>query len=278
MTERWEDFRARMCHANWLDMPDLGSGPATGRHSRVVPASSAQRRMYFASIMRPDDSADISATALAVSGNLAVDKLERALRLLRGRHDALRTTFFEQGGEVLQIVHDADDAAQPPLIDFAEAEGDSLGERREWAEAEASRLANIPLDISSGPLWRTNVIRISSSQYLVTFVFHHIIIDEISEEIFAEELRLAYADPHSPALATPAEQYSDFCLAENGSEVDRAGLNYWRGQLAGVQPMRLPEDGRESPDGIVGSRLPVAMPESAVAEFEAFCRDRSVTP
>jgi amino acid adenylation domain-containing protein len=267
-----------MCHANWLDMPDLDGSPATERHSRVVPASSGQRRMYFASIMRPGGSADISATVLAVSGNLAIDKLERALTVLRGRHDALRTTFFEQRGEVLQIVHDADDAAQPPLIDVAEAEGDSLGERREWAEAEARRLADIPFDISSGPLWRTHVIRISSSQHLVVFAFQHIIIDEISEEIFAEELRLAYADPHSPALAAPAEQYSDFCLAENGSEVDRVGLDYWRGQLAGVQPMRLPEDSRESSGRIVGSRLPVAMPENAVAEFEAFCRDRSVTP
>jgi amino acid adenylation domain-containing protein len=234
--------------------------------------------MYFASLMWTNSAAGISATVLTVSGSLAIDKLERALAVLRGRHDALRTTFVEQGGEVLQLVHDADDTAQPSLIDVTEAEGDSLGERQKWAEAEAGRLVGIPLDISSGPLWRTNVVRISSSQCIVIFVFHHIIIDEISAEIFAEELRLAYADPDSPALATPAPQYSDFCLAENAAEVDRDGLDYWRGQLAGVQPMRLPEDSRESPDRIAGSRLPVAIPEHAVAEFEAFCRERSVTP
>ena len=278
MTDRREDFRARMCHANWLDMPDLGGSLAAERHSRVVPASSAQRRMYFASIMWPDSSAHISTTTLAVSGDLAIDRLERALTVLRGRHDALRTTFLERGGEILQIVRDTDDAAQPPLVDVAEAEGDSPGERRAWAEAEASRLASIPFDLSAGPLWRVNIIRISSSQYLMIFVFHHIIIDEISAQIFAEELSLAYADPHSPALAAPAAQYTDFCLAENGADVDRAGLDYWRGQLAGVHPLRLPEDSRESPGGIVGSRLPVALPNNAVAEFEAFCRDRSVTP
>jgi amino acid adenylation domain-containing protein len=236
--------------------------------------------MYFASIMWPESAANISANAFAVSGNLALGKLERALKVLSGRHEALRTTFLEQGGEVLQIVRDAGDGdvAQAPLIGVAEAEGKSLDERREWAEAEAKRLSGVPFDISSGPLWRTNVIRVSSSQYYLIFAFHHIITDEISAEIFADELRLAYADPRSPALTEPAAQYSEFCLAEGGGEIDPAGLAYWRGQLAGVQQMRLPEDGRGRSDAIAGSRLMLALPENVIAEFEAFCRERSVTP
>ncbi|MGA5562208.1 non-ribosomal peptide synthetase [Streptomyces platensis] len=267
----------RTHHANWQDFG--GDSLSAKRYSRVIPASSAQRRMYFASMMRPDSSADVWGTVLAVSGDLAIDKLERALKVLRGRHETLRTTFLERGGEVLQAVHDvAEEATQPAVVDVVEAEGDSPGERREWAEAEARRLMDIPFDLSSGPLWRMSVIRVSAGLHLVTLVFHHIIIDEISAQVFAEDLRLAYADPNAPALAVPAAQYADFCLAEKDSAADRAGLDYWCGQLADIQPTRLPEDSREGPGGIVGSRLPVAMPENAVAEFEAFCRDRSVTP
>ncbi|MFD9616249.1 condensation domain-containing protein [Streptomyces virginiae] len=269
-----------MRHTHGLDMPDLeGDGLAGKRHSRMVPASSAQRRMYFSSVMRPNNSSDVWRPVLTVTGDLSADRLERALHVLRGRHEAFRTTFLERDGEVFQWVHDEEgDATQPVLIDLVEAEGDSLDERRAWADAEARRVVDLPFDVSSGPLWRTSVIRISPSLHLVVFVLHHIITDEISGKVFAEELRLAYADPHAPALAVPAAQYADFCLTENASEVEKAALDYWRGRLAGIQPAPMPEDGEENPGEMIGSRLPIAVAQNVVAEFEEFCRARSVTP
>ncbi|MFE5859033.1 condensation domain-containing protein [Streptomyces virginiae] len=261
-------------------MPDLeGDGLAGKRHSRMVPASSAQRRMYFSSVMRPNNSSDVWRPVLTVTGDLSADRLERALHVLRGRHEAFRTTFLERDGEVFQWVHDEEgDVTRPVLIDLVEAEGDSQDERRAWADAEARRVVDLPFDVSSGPLWRTSVIRISPSLHLVVFVLHHIITDEISGKVFAEELRLAYADPHAPALAVPAAQYADFCLTENASEVEEAALDYWRGRLAGIQPAPMPEDGEENPGEMIGSRLPIAVPQNVVAEFEEFCRARSVTP
>lgn len=235
--------------------------------------------MYFSSVMRPNNSSDVWRPVLTVTGDLSTDRLERALHVLRGRHEAFRTTFLERDGEVFQWVHDEDgDATRPVLIDLVEAEGDTEDERRAWADAEARRVVDLPFDMSSGPLWRTSVIRISPSLHLVVFVFHHIITDEISGKVFAEELRLAYADPHAPALAVPAAQYADFCLTENASTVDEAALDYWRGRLAGIQPATMPEDGEESPGRMIGSRLPIAVPQNVVAEFEEFCRARSVTP
>src|SRR6266540_1250306 len=156
-------------------MPDTDDGNFVDkRHTHVVPASPAQRRMYLASIMRPDSSAEVWGTVLAVDGDLSIGNLERALTVLRGRHDALRATFLERGGDVLQVVHDND--ARTVLIDVIKAEGDSPGERREWAYAEARRLIAVPFDISSGPLWRASVIRLSSSVHLLVFEFHHLII------------------------------------------------------------------------------------------------------
>ncbi|MEU9097726.1 condensation domain-containing protein [Streptomyces sp. NPDC048361] len=261
-------------------MPDLeGDGLAGKRHSRMVPASSAQRRMYFSSVLRPNNSSDVWRPVLTVTGDLSTDRLERALHVLRSRHEAFRTTFLERDGEVFQWVHDEDrDATQPALIDFVQAEGDSQDERRAWADTEARRFVALPFDISAGPLWRTSVIRISPGLHLVVFAFHHIITDEVSGKVFAEELRLAYADPHAPAFSVPAVQYADFCLTENASKVDEADLDYWRGQLAGIQQASMPEDGEESPDGMIGSRLPIAVPQNVLAEFEEFCRARSVTP
>lgn len=248
-------------------------------NGRTVPASSAQQRMYFSSIVRPDSSVDAWGTVLAVSGNLDTDRLECALQFLRDRHETLRTTFLEEEGEVLQVVHDADEGvARTALVDMVEAKGDSHAERRDWAESESARMLGVPFDLSSGPLWRTSVIRVSPGVHLLVFVFHHLIIDEVSAQVFAEELSIAYADVRSSALSKPAVQYSEFCLAEKSSGVDRLGLDYWRDRLSGIQPVPLPEDSRESPGGIIGSRIPVIVPGNVMADFEAFCRERMVTP
>lgn len=245
----------------------------------VVPASSAQRRMYFSSLVRSDDAADTWGTVLRLDGALETERLDRALRVLCDRHETLRTTFLERDGEVLQVVHDVPgDPFLAPLIDISEAEGDTHDERLAWAEAEAGRLLDFPFDLSSGPLWKASVIRVSPKLHLMILVFHHIIIDEMSAQVFAEELRLAFADPDASAWAVPAVPYADFCLAENASGVDRAGLDYWRGQLAGLKSVRLPEDSTEIPGRMVGSRLPVAVAKDVVTGFERFCKERSITP
>nr|BFE60216.1 hypothetical protein GCM10020063_047420 [Dactylosporangium thailandense] len=251
----------------WQDKP---AAPAAAPGPREIPATSAQRRMYFASmLLRPGSLADVWGTVLVVDGELAIDRLERALEVLHGRHDALRATFLERGGDVRQVVHDG--PAQAVRIRFVDAEG----EGREWADAEARRFIDAPFDIVSGPLWRAGVIRLSATRHLLVFGFHHLITDDISVQVFAEELRVAYADPNAPELLVPAAQYADYRAAQ---KPDREGLDYWCRRLAGIEPARLPEDGSPSPDGLVGARLPVAVAQPVLAEFEAFCRDRAATP
>jgi Condensation domain len=113
--------------------------------------------MYFSSMLRPGNSADAWGTVLEVSGDLAVEQLRRALEVLRDRHESLRSTFVERGGDVFQVVHDD---AEPVRIDVVAAGGDSPDERRERAEAQARHLLDRPFDIASGPLWRAGVVRV----------------------------------------------------------------------------------------------------------------------
>ncbi|MEP7194370.1 MAG: condensation domain-containing protein [Actinomycetota bacterium] len=243
----------------------------------VVPASSAQRRMYFATALRPDDPAHIWGTALTVDGHLEIDRLDRALKVIRRRHGALRTTILEHDGDVFQVVHDPDEFdPQFTLVEFVVAEGESIDDRRECAHEEVRRAIDTPFDLVSGPLWRTVVIRVAPTMHLLAISFHHIITDEVSAQVFADDLRLAYTDPDS--LTASVTQYSDYCRAESGAGVDHAGLDYWRDQLASVRPVRPPEDGDPRSHGAVGGCLPIALPENAVVDLEAFCRERGVSP
>lgn len=58
----------RTHHANYQNLG--GDGLSAKGISRVIPASSAQRRMYFASMMRPDSSADVWGLSLSSRVNL----------------------------------------------------------------------------------------------------------------------------------------------------------------------------------------------------------------
>ncbi|GAA1602415.1 hypothetical protein GCM10009828_031150 [Actinoplanes couchii] len=229
--------------------------------------------MYFATALRPDSPAHIWGITLVVDGDLEIDRLNRAIAVIRDRHDALRITVHERDGDVFQVVHDA--GAGPAPVQVVEAEGESLADRRDWAHNEARRIVDVPFDLAAGPLWRTVVIRVAPGHHLLVISFHHLITDEISAQVFAGELRVAYTDPG--ALTTPAAQYADYSRAENAAGVDEAGLDYWRGRLSGIRPVRLPEDGEHAPGGIDGRRLPVDLPENATDEFAAFCRDRGVS-
>src|SRR5215210_5017729 len=75
------------------------------RPDGTAPLSFAQQRMWVLERMEPGSSAWNIPTPLRLRGALDVAALERALNALRERHESLRTTFAERGGEPVQVIH-----------------------------------------------------------------------------------------------------------------------------------------------------------------------------
>ena len=170
----------------------------------VIPLSFAQRRLWLVDQLQPNSSQYNVPQVYALAGALDQPALERALTDLVERHEALRTTFIEAGGEPAQVVSPA------PPIDLALRE---LAEpaARELAAAEASR----PFDLARGPLFRTRLIRLSDALHWLLVTSHHIVMDEWSDAVIARELVELY-DAHrsgrAPELAPIAIQYADYAL------------------------------------------------------------------
>src|SRR4051812_13287721 len=88
----------------------------------ILPLSFAQRRLWLVAQLHPDNPHYNIPRVYALAGALDVPALERALHDLVARHEALRTTFVEAGGEPAQVISPA------PRIDLAPRDLTTLAE------------------------------------------------------------------------------------------------------------------------------------------------------
>ncbi|MFL5384952.1 MAG: amino acid adenylation domain-containing protein, partial [Longimicrobiaceae bacterium] len=215
------------------------------RPDGTAPLSFAQQRMWVLERMDPGTAAWNIPTPLRLRGALDVAALERALNALRARHESLRTTFTERGGEPLQVVHPP--AHVPLEVDDLSA----LAPERRGAEMER-RLreeSNAGFDLERGPLFRARLLRLGEDDHLLLACMHHIVSDGWSMGVIQRELDAlygAFARGLPDPLPPPALQYADFAAWQRewlSGERLAESLAYWRRALEGAPPaLELPTD------------------------------------
>jgi amino acid adenylation domain-containing protein len=201
---------------------------------RIFPVSFAQQRLLFLDRLDPGTSAYNLTRVIRLIGPLDSGALTQALNQIVQRHASLRTRFVLDE-DSYQIVDDEVEF-ELPVLDIS-----SLPET--GREREMLRLAREEgqksFDLTSGPLFRFLLIRLSSADHVLVLIMHHIITDGWSMGILFNEIgeiyaELAYGKPAGlPALPI---QYSDFarwqrehCTAENL----RDHVTYWTNKLQG---------------------------------------------
>lgn len=264
--------------------PQLAPCPeraAAGDGPLVVPASSAQRRMWFLQRYAPESPAYNTAKLFHLHGPLDGGVLERALRLLAARHETLRTTFTLRGAEVMQVV------ARSPEFNLKTAALDSLP-----AEARAARLRELadevarrPFDLERGPLWRAGLARLGPDEHALAVVVHHIVFDGWSLGVFCRELGSIYgslAAGRQPELPELRVQYADFThWQENflrGATLERL-TGHWRGKLENAPPaLDLPADRPRPPvESLRGANRNFTLPRALRAELAALAQREEAT-
>jgi amino acid adenylation domain-containing protein len=122
-------------------------------------------------------------------------------------------------------------------------------ERLDKVQSMAEAQLEESFDLSRAPLMRASLYRLSEDDHILSFVVHHIIIDEWSQDIFLRELSLAYAascDGSSTKFPDLPIHYADFAVWQNRlleSQVADRQLAYWRTKLSGAsQILELPVD------------------------------------
>nr|AKA59480.1 non-ribosomal peptide synthetase [uncultured bacterium AZ_40] len=232
--------------------PPVAPGAAIG-------LSTGQRRLWF--LTRLSDAASAAyhvPAAYRLRGPLDIAVLEDALAAVVARHEALRTGFVLRDGELLSTV-----------VDEARVAVRVVDGPADLALAE-------PFDLTRPPLCRATLARLGPEDHQLVVVFHHLVVDGWSLEVFDRDLADAWAGRLRPA---PRLRYRDYARWQRELAAD-TDLVYWRRALAGAPVvLELPADRpRPAVQGFRGRRLARTAPAGLPAAVAALARQENATP
>ncbi|MFI8460810.1 condensation domain-containing protein [Kitasatospora sp. NPDC085464] len=225
----------------------------------VFPATHTQRQMWFAERITPNTSAFHLPFAVRLVGPADEAALTAGLRAAVRRHEALRTTFDEVDGEVVQLVAPSG-TVDVPVHDLTGADEAALADR---LSEDAAR----PFDLRNGPLVRFALLRLGPQERVLAVTAHHLVFDSWSAGVLLHELAGFYAADAAgrEALAAGADlQLADYTIASHEALDGEAGersLGYWQDRLHGLPPApALPLDRpRPTVPSLTGGSVPVRL-------------------
>ncbi|MFT3990482.1 MAG: condensation domain-containing protein [Luteolibacter sp.] len=256
------------------------TSPSAGRDVLAFPASVAQQVFWYLELFQHGVTAFNVPLRFRLEGPLDVSLLEKTLHALVDRHEALRTHFEEDEGELLQVVSPSIDLPLT-VIDISHLPDDRLQE-------EIDRLGSIearrPFQLSTGPMIRAELLRTRPDSYIFHLTIHHSLFDGMSMTVINRELSSIYQafSEGKPNPLPPLDiQYGDFSVWQQeflaSPEVDRQ-LDYWKSKLHGMRELALPTDHPRPPvkswNGEIISRL---LPKALTDKLHTYAATRGAT-
>jgi amino acid adenylation domain-containing protein len=238
----------------------------------LYPLTPAQQGILFHTRESPQAGAYVEQITWIFTAGLDRSALERAWRVVSGRHAVLRTAFIE-GEEPLQLVRHG---VEPEwtMEDWSPL---TPVEQEERLAAFLDEDRRRGFDPARAPLQRLALFHLAGDRWRFLWSHHHLLLDGWSMALVLEEVLAAYEaflrgeEPALPARP-PFRDYVEWLLGRD-AEAER---NFWRELLAGfAEPTSLgigrPGAGEEG----WGQRR-IALPASA--ELLALGRRRGWTP
>jgi non-ribosomal peptide synthetase component F/acyl carrier protein len=240
-----------------------------------------QQRIWMETQILPDGAYNNHARRRLV-GPLDVGVIERSIRAIIGRHEALRSRFPTVADRAVQLVDDFDGAWDLRIADVSDVEDDRDGAAIRLLNSDAT----IPFDLTEGPLFRVLLVRLSDTEHILGLTLHQIISDSRSIYVFNRELAALYeagGDPERANLSPLSIQYRDFAVWQRGALVGdtlERQVSYWRDHLAGAPPvLALPAARRRTADQSAESeRVDSVFSREETVALHELCRAHDVTP
>lgn len=255
-------------------IPRSARRPGPGA-TELAEATRGQETIWFFSRLDPAaQSAYVIQGALRLTGPLRVDLLDTALRTVVARHEALRTTFREVDGSLVQVIHPGS--------------GVTLGQ---VALADESGLAGLAgtacaeVDLVDGPLLAVHLAELGPDRHILLLTVHHLVADGWSLATLGAELGEAYAalrEDRVPDAAPLPLQHADFAAWQNAQLRDGtldAPAAHWRETLDGLAPLDLTTDHVRPPrPSYVGALVRGRVPAHVARAVHERAAEHGATP
>jgi non-ribosomal peptide synthetase component F len=243
-----------------------GDGALDTTSAFAFSATPAQRRFWLLDQLQPGGNPALNMCfALRWHGPLDQPLLRRALNEVVARHEALRTTFQSDHGELRQFIAPHLELDLPAL-DASDFRGSSPADMQAHLIREETKG---PFDLRFGPLVRARLVHFGPLEHLLTITLHHIVSDGWSNGILTRDLCALYTafllDKPSalPELTIQFADYAEWQQARLAADDFAAQRDYWRQKLAGELP---------------GLDLPLDRPRLATPNISGDVRSRLLSP
>jgi Condensation domain/Phosphopantetheine attachment site len=213
--------RATLCAPAHLET----AGDETGSDSLIAPLAHAQMSLWKA--YAAFGYGEIFNLPFALDFIEPVNEavFEQAFRDILERHHGLRTLFFEQDGTVMQRVVPMDDVAQYKWF-WTSLESEGIDRHME---------AGYHFDLARELPLRLRFLRdAATGRQVLSFLFHHIVLDEWSVNLMMDELAQAYqarAAGKAPVWTTIPAPFHEFARQQHAEGVNPDHLAYWTDML-----------------------------------------------
>lgn len=200
--------------------------PAVSKFIRSEPMSFGQARLWSMIALLDDPTALNIACFVRMTGNVRVSDLERAVHDVSQAHEALRTCFFEDASHRLM------QAVLPSTLVHLESRQIHQGE----ASREFDLIKGYVFDVESGEGMRVILLSENPKSHYIIIIYHHIVMDGVSLEIFLSDLQKAY---NRQPLPSTILQYPDFslrqlkCFQDGGMASE---LRFWQKEFPNIPP------------------------------------------
>ena len=246
-----------------------------------LPLSFAQQRLWFLHELEQNSSVYNIPFAARLTGPLKIPVLERTLREIIRRHEALRTNFEVVASQPTQRIA----PARPVMLPLVDLSNLPKSEQESELERLVAEAVQRPFDLTRDLMLRPALIRLSLDEHVLVITIHHIAADGWSLGILFDEMNAlyrAFSQGNESPLAEPGIQYADYAVWQQayfqGERLQRE-TDYWRRQLDGIPPvLELPFDAeRPAVQTHRGARQSVQLDRDLVQALEKLSRQEGAT-
>lgn len=207
---------------------------------RSAPLTPMQERIRFIEELHPNRPIYNAPSGHRLFGPLNLEIFEATLHEMVRRQPSLRTAMGmdPDTGMPAAIVLDNLDFILP----VEDLRGIPQAERDAALRARLQALADAPIDIHRGPLWRMALYRVGDEEHALGFIPHHLIWDGWSFDIFQSDMAAIYNafsrnEPSPlPELAITHGDYASWYVNWLAQPEAQAQLDYWKERFSRVPP------------------------------------------